>query len=111
MEFVDLNELVFVDIDLVKHLFESEALLFEYLQQVIEDIVLGNHPFLFHFQLLHPLLVVHSIVLIEFTVFDDSVTVGIYLLEESGNLVLPESEIEMTTETNLEVLEREEAYS
>jgi hypothetical protein len=49
MEFIDLNELVFVDIDLIKHLFESEALLFQYLQQVIEDIVLCDHPFLFHF--------------------------------------------------------------
>jgi len=57
------------------------------------------------------LLVVHSVVLIELTVFDDSVTVRIYLLEESSNLVLLESEIKMTTETDLEVLESEEAYS
>jgi hypothetical protein len=111
MEFVNLNKLVFVDIDLIKHLFESETLLFEDLQQVIEDIVLCHHPFLFHFKLLHSLLVVHSVVLVEFTVFDDSVSVRIYLLEESSDLVLLESQIEMTTETNLEVLEREEAHT
>ena len=111
VEFVYLDELVLVDIDLIKHLFESEAFLLEHLQKVIEDVVLRDHPLLLHFELLHSLLVVHSVVLVEFPVFDDSVTVRINFLEECCNFVLLKSEVEMTTQTDLEVLKREEADS
>ena len=43
MEFIDFDELVFIQIDLVEHLLETQAFLPQHLEQVIKDVILGDH--------------------------------------------------------------------
>ena len=44
VEFINLNKLVLVDVDLVKHFFEGKALLLEHFEKVIKDVILSHHP-------------------------------------------------------------------
>jgi hypothetical protein len=58
MELVNLNELVLVQVNLIKHFFERQSLLLKNLEQMIKNVILGDHPFLLTLQILHPFVII-----------------------------------------------------
>jgi hypothetical protein len=79
VKLIDLDKLVLVQINLVKHLFKGQALLLQHFEKVIEDVVLGHHPLFFGLQLLHSLFIVHPVEGIELGVLDHAVAISVNL--------------------------------
>lgn len=109
VELVDLDELVLVQVNLVEHLFESQPLLLEHLEQMVEDVVVGDHPLLLQLELGDPPLVVLLVELIEFCEPYDAISILVDLEEECGYLRLPQGQVKVATESGLEILESQEA--
>jgi hypothetical protein len=88
VEFIDLNEAVFVLIDLVKAVAQSETSLDKHFDQVVEDFVLR----VFHQTLLlnvrHLLDVVCAVEVLELCILNDSVLVRVDLVEEGSNVIV-----------------------
>ena len=111
MEFVDFDKLVFIEIDLVEHLLETQAFLPQHLEQVIKDVILGDHLLPLCLQLLDSLVVVHSVEGIELSLFNNSVPVGVDFQEQSSQLILLQSQVEVVAESYSEILQSNETDS
>jgi hypothetical protein len=77
MEFIDFDKLVFIEINLVEHLLETQAFLPQHLEQMIKDIILRHHLFSFCLQFLDSLIIIHSVESIKLSIFNNSISIGV----------------------------------
>jgi hypothetical protein len=77
MEFIDFDKLIFIEINLVEHLLETQAFLPQHLEQMIKDIILRDHLFSFCLQFLDSLIIIHSVESIKLSIFNNSISIGV----------------------------------
>ena len=109
MEFVHLDELVFVEIDGVKHVFQGASLLSEYFQEMIKYIVLCDHSLLLLLQCFDSFLVIFSVKVVELFILYNAVFISVDFAEKCCDFGLLESEVEVLAEACVEVLQCQEA--
>lgn len=109
MEVVDLNEPVLLLVQLVEAVLQREASLHQYLNQVVEDLILSVLHFALLLKVCKSRHVVALVKFFELPVGDDAVAVGVYLVEQSASFVVFDSEVEQARETQMEVTQRQVA--
>lgn len=108
VELINLDVVITIVVDLLEYLLQGHASLLQDFDQVVEDLVLHAAvlPFLldsFNFER-----VVTPVELIKLLELDDSVLVGIDLLEEGSHFVGFQAQVEVLTKIDLEVSKSKE---
>lgn len=95
MELVDFNVVVFVIIDLVENLLQSQASLFKNFYQVIENLVLSLNLLSFRVQSLYFIFVLCPVECLKFSKLHDAVFIGINFLEQRPDFQRFQAQVEV----------------
>ena len=103
MELLNIDVVVLIYVDFFEDVLERETSLFEHLDDMVENFVLGVFLFTLNFELLEHFTIVLVVEVFELFIMQDAAMVDVDLLEQSSDFILSQTQVKEVTKVQMEV--------